>query len=140
MDNENYVLMCTKILNNPALYRPIRPEMIDMYNEDFYMLVDNAFHNNMISKQLWRFIRIPFPTIPTFYSLPKIHKNNLDAPGRLVVLGNGAITENLSKVIDEHFRPFVTSLPSYVHDIIHLLQIIEGTRVASNSTLVTIDV
>lgn len=106
-----------------------------MFNEDFYMLVDSALYNNVISKQLWDFVRTPFPKIATFYGLLKIHKNSVDPPGRPIVSGNGAITENFSKVVDEHLRPFVSSLPSYVRVTIHLLQLIDGIQVSTDSTL-----
>lgn len=92
--------MCMKILNNTDWYRPIKLETITLFNEEFYILVDRALNNNIISNQLWKFIPTSFPVIPTFYSLPKIHKNKMDPPGRPIVSGNESITENLSKVVD----------------------------------------
>lgn len=81
-----------------------------------------------------------FPKTATFYLLPKIHKNDVDPPGRPIISGNGAITENLSRVVDEHLRPFVLALSSYVCDTIHLLQITDCVHVSGGSILATIDV
>lgn len=61
MDNDKYVLMRTKILSNGDWYRPIRTAIIDTFNEKFYLLVDSAFYNNAILKQLWNFVHITFP-------------------------------------------------------------------------------
>lgn len=96
MSNDKYISMCIKILNNTDWYKPIKVETITRFNEEFYILVDRALNNNIITNQLWKFVRTPFPVIPTFYSLPKIHKNRTDPPGRPIVSGNGSITENLS--------------------------------------------
>lgn len=42
--------------------------------------------------------------------------------------------------MDEHLRPYVNSLPSYVKDTIHFLKILDGLYIPEHETLVTIDV
>lgn len=64
----------------------------------------------------------------------------LPSQGRSIISGNGVITENLSKFVDDHLRPFVTNLPSYIKDTIHLLQNLDGLCLPSGSLLVAIDV
>lgn len=116
------------------------PDIVKAFKERFYSFIDTAFENKVISKQTWDFICVPYPRIATFYALPKIHKNTKNPPGRPILSGNGAITENLSGLIDEHIRPFVLTIPSYVRDTIHLLQIIEGVQVSEQCILASIDV
>lgn len=125
IDNEHYVCMCKKILDHPDWYRPITPKLIDKFNKQFYNFVDTAFGNGIIMKNIRDYIRIEFPKIPTFDSLPKVHKNWKKLSGRPIISGNGALTEN-SHLIDEHLRPHLVSLPSYVKDTIHFLQILEN--------------
>lgn len=43
-------------------------------------------------------------------------------------------------MVDEHLRPLISALPSYVKDTIHLLQIIDGVQVTDRTILVSIDV
>lgn len=71
MSNIQNKAMCLKILKNKEWYRPIPRSLIERYNKEFYILVDNAYLNYLIKKQTWDFIRTPHPKIPTFYSLPK---------------------------------------------------------------------
>lgn len=140
MDNEKYSQMCMKILTNCDWYRPVGPDVGQAFNNKFYALVDEAFQNKVISKQTLDFIRTPHPRLATFYSLPKIHKHTSDPPGRPIISGSCAITENLSRLVDEHIRPFVLSISSYVRDTIHLLQIIEGMQIPGGCILASIDV
>lgn len=87
--------------------------MIDKFEKEFYSFIDNAYIDKVIDKQIWDFVQTPYPVIPTFYSLPKEHKNKIPSPGRPIVSGCGSLTENLSKFIDEQIRPFVSKLPSF---------------------------
>lgn len=61
-------------------------------------------------------------------------------PGRLILLGRGSITENLSKFVDLHLRPHVTNLPLYIRDTIYVLKNLEGIHLSSETLLVAIDV
>ena len=58
--------------------------------------------------------------------------------------GNGSITENLSKYVNHHIKPFVDKLPAYLEDTPHFLRILEEENeigpALKNEILVTIDV
>lgn len=126
LDNEKYIDMCNQILKNPNWYRRMPGNIVEKFNREFYDLIDNAFSNNMINKQLWNFVRNDFLRVPTFFTLPKVHKNEKKFPLDPLKLEWGAISENASKLIDECLKPFVTVLPSYVKDTSHFLQIIDN--------------
>lgn len=116
LDNEKYVNMYNKIFNNLEWYRRIAANYVKKYNDDFYLLIDTAYSNSIITNQLWEFIWNNFPRIPVFYELPKIHKDANNPPGRPIISGVGAISENASRLVDEFLKPFVRSLPSFVKD------------------------
>lgn len=139
LDNEQYITMCMNILNK-VWHAPVTKSKIDKFEQEFYQLVVIAFQNNLISKNVWEFIRIPFPRTPTFYALPTLHKSMLHPSGRPIISGNGSLTQNLSKFIDSHLRPHMFNVPSYIRDTIHLVQNIDGLQVPSNAVLVAIDV
>lgn len=82
-------------------YQKVSRSLIDKFEKEFYSLIDNAYTDKIIDKQIREFVRTPYPVIPTFYSLPKVHKYKIPPPGRPIVSGCGSITENLSKFIDE---------------------------------------
>lgn len=101
-----------KNLTQKNLSSTVGPDVVQAFNNTFYAFVDEAFQNKVISKQTLNFIRTPHPRLATFYSLPKIHKHTSHPPGRPIISGNGSIAENLSRLVDEHIRPLVLSIPS----------------------------
>ncbi|XP_077112938.1 uncharacterized protein LOC143768136 [Ranitomeya variabilis] len=48
-------------------------------------IIDKAFIQGIVSKKLVDNIRLNHPKLPTFYLIPKLHKNALDPPGRPIV-------------------------------------------------------
>lgn len=115
LDRDQYKNICLDILSNRIWYKPISFSLIDQYFVDFYSLVDQAFHDGIINKTIWQFIRNPNPIIPTFYTLPKIYK---DGPlrGRPIISGSNNITEGASTLIDRVLKPHVEALFSFVKD------------------------
>lgn len=116
--------MCDKILQSRTWYKKISRSIIEKYNEHFYSLVDEGFSNGAIDGGIWEYVWTKHPGIPTFYILPKVHKDTQTPLGRPIIPGIGRITENLSKFIE--LRPHVQNIPSYIKDTIHLLKNLEG--------------
>ncbi|XP_077137865.1 uncharacterized protein LOC143804003 [Ranitomeya variabilis] len=48
-------------------------------------IIDKAFTQGIVSKKLLDTVRRNQPKLPTFYLIPKLHKNALDPPGRPIV-------------------------------------------------------
>ncbi|KAM5151821.1 cytochrome P450 2W1-like [Mantella aurantiaca] len=140
MDVQQYLDMCYRILNNTEWYTMVSSNFVDVVYAKFYSLIDEAFDEGTIDQQLRNYIRTPYPTLPTFYALPKTHKNLTTPPGRPIVSGCGGITENLCQAVDLHLRPYVMSLPSFIQDTPHLLRTIHDLQVPPGSWLVAIDV
>ena len=69
---------------------------------------------------------------PTFYLLPKIHK--LNTPGRPIVSACSCPSENISEYLDSLLLPIVQSLPTYVKDATHVLNIFEQINAALSTT------
>lgn len=88
MDNQDYKSMCQKILKNKDWYRSIPVRFIDQYNKKFYTVVDQAYEEGIIPKDLYEFVRTKHPKV-AFYSLPKIHKDPSRPSRRLIVSRNG---------------------------------------------------
>lgn len=103
-------------------------------------MVVEAFNKDLVNKETMEFILIKHPILPTFYSLPKVHKNLQDPPGGPVISDIGSLTSNASLLIEEYLRPHVVSLPSYIKDTIELLKIMYSLQLLANEILVTIDV
>lgn len=74
------------------------------------------------------------------YTLLKVHKGLYNPPERPIISGNGCVFEAVHWVIDDHLRPHVINLTSYIKDTIHLLQSLENLEISSSALLTTIDI
>lgn len=125
--------MCHEILDNIAWNRPIPFERVDSF-VDFYNLIDGAYNDGVIPKSIWKFMGVKSPRIPTFYVLPKVHKQG-HLRGRPIVSGTGSLTENASQYIDRILRLHVESLFSYTRDTLSLLHFLEDLTVPPGAIL-----
>lgn len=109
MDSSHYRHICLDLLENQTWYQPIPIETIDHFMIEFYSLVDEAFHGGVINKTLWECIRTPHPRIPTFYTLPKVHKPG-NLKGRQIVSVKLPEPETASTLFNRTLKPHVESL------------------------------
>ncbi|OCT84789.1 hypothetical protein XELAEV_18022946mg [Xenopus laevis] len=78
---------------------------IKNYRDKLFTLVDQARLNVIIDQNTCDFLKVKHPRIPTFYTLPKVHKSIRDPPGRPIVSGCGSLTEPISEFIDLVLQP-----------------------------------
>ena len=88
--------------------------------------------------------------VGNFYTLPKIHKVDLNAnptpqiPGRPIVSNIRTPTENISRFLNDHLKSVPQTFPSYVKDTPDFLRKIdclnESNLIDNNALLVTLDV
>lgn len=140
MDVPFYEQMCLDILNNREWYRPISKTLIDHYISEYQQLIFGAHQKGIIDSNTWKFLSVTQPRTPTFYSLPKLHKSLDHPPGRPIVSGRQCLTESASALVDKYLAPHVVALPSYIKDTIHLLRILDGQTLPTNTWLVALDV
>ena len=82
---------------------------------------------------------ITTPRTSCIYFLPKIHKPN--NPGRPIVSACSCPTELISCYLDKIMAPIVRSLPSYIKDSQHLLQIVRDFNFLGEDKLIfTMDI
>lgn len=137
MDALSYRNMCWDILKNRLWYKPISVNVITRFNQQYNDLLQSALANGLITKEIFKGIQVPYSKVPTFYSLPKIHKHFTKPPGR-PVSSIGSKTERASRFVHEYLCPHVITLPSYVKDTPDLLKNLEGLTVPQACSLVTI--
>ncbi|CAH3119135.1 unnamed protein product, partial [Pocillopora meandrina] len=85
--------------------------------------------NNLIAKQelpaTAKNLIITTPRTSCIYFLPKIHKPN--NPGRPIVSACSCPTELISSYLDKVMAPIVKTLPSYIKDSQHALEIFRSS-------------
>ncbi|KAM9320090.1 general transcription factor II-I [Gastrophryne carolinensis] len=72
-------------------YEKLTHNPIKQYKLEFDSLLKKALDEGVITRTLYDFLEVEFPRTPTFYVLPKIHKNPEKPPGRPIVSGIGGL-------------------------------------------------
>lgn len=140
MDTSGYREMCLNILSNRDWCIFIPEESTQEFHNDYDRIVNSTYTNGIIDKEIFEALKVPYPRIPPFYSLPKTHKNMVKPSGHPIISGIGAKTEKGSSLVDAFLRPHVLELPSYIQDSMDLLRKRYNTVIPPDSILVFIDV
>lgn len=75
-------------------------------------------------KNEFQFLNRQQPLTPHFYHIPKIHKDQINPPGRPIIAGIDSLTSNLGCYIEHFLQELVVQLPSYVSDSGHMLELL----------------
>lgn len=75
-----------------------------------------------------KYLKIMYPRVPIFYSLPKVHKSLKDPPGQSKISGNGSLTKAASKYINKVLRPFVMTKSQRYNAFIDYVALCNITR------------
>ena len=99
--------------------------------------------NDLIAKQelpaTAKNLIITTPRTSCIYFLPKIHKPN--NPGRPIVSACSCPTELISSYLDKIMAPIVKTLPSYIKDSQHALEIFRDfSFLGQNKVILTMDI
>lgn len=138
--NLQYKQEIMKQLGNPIHYREINPteHNIETVNAAIRELLKK--YNQQIPQQTKELLIIENSRPANFYTLPKIHKNTVNPPGRPIMSANNHPTERISEYTDLLLQPYIKLIPSYIKDTNHLLEIIKDITLKPNQHLYTFDV
>lgn len=138
----DYVNECERQLTDDVFYEKLPGDPTRSFQNLIFDTLDEFVHTGDISKKEMQFLRVDNPVIPTFYTLPKIHKNLQKPPGRPIVAGIGSLTASMSTFVDHFIRPLAEAAPSFIKDTGHLLSVIDTVNPlpADEIILVTFDV
>ena len=91
----------------------------------------NSFWNKNYPQQPGHNLFITTPKTSTFYLKPKIRKPN--NPGRPIISACSCPTELISSFLDKKMAPFIKSLPTYIKDTNHALNILKQFSFPGNN-------
>ena len=109
MNTTDYISGADRQLNNPYHYERLLEDPTQIFNTHINNLINQAWRLNIIDESTYNNLQTKNPRIPTFYLLPKIHKN--DNPGRPIVNGIGSVTEKISAYVDTILMSWGLSYP-----------------------------
>ena len=156
-DRKDYVEGLEKILTEKAQFVGettenkdfYQPALIEHLNEGLILIqeqVEKGLNNGWISKDEAKAMAPTEAKPGRLYGLAKVHKKVKEGeipPFRPIVSGSGSLTENISKFVDFHGKPLLSSLPSYIEDTPDLLRSLEDLKTEEfpeEAIPVTIDV
>ncbi|KAM4043753.1 uncharacterized protein ACNLHF_014024 [Anomaloglossus baeobatrachus] len=127
-------------LNNKTTYSRLSHNPIPEFNLELQEILDRACIRGTIPKKVMDGLFVKHPRTPTFYLLPKVHKDATNPPGRPIVSGIGGICDPICKFVDFYLKPLVQDLPSYIRDTTDALAKMEGLHIEPDMWLVAADV
>jgi hypothetical protein len=129
LDKTDYMSESYRQLNNRKYYVPLIWNPIEMVADLVLTLLFKLLNLHAITKRNFEYLKpsIPIRT-PVFYYLPKIHKETINGihPGRPIISAYNSPVVGISELTDSILNPLVQSLPSYIRDTSHLLNIIQN--------------
>ncbi|PIO37882.1 hypothetical protein AB205_0152490 [Aquarana catesbeiana] len=118
----DYIIEAERLLSDHTTYTKLSKDPTNEFTSEAELLISTALGDNIISKTESLFFRKQFYSIPYFYHLPKIHKNQHNPPGRPTVASMDSITSGFSLYVDRYLQPLVHQLQSYIRDGTHLME------------------
>ncbi|KAL2087323.1 hypothetical protein ACEWY4_018382 [Coilia grayii] len=135
-----YIREIERQVADEDVYIPLQSDPTFKYSSEIKAALKQALREQQISDMEFKFLFQMNPIRPVLYTLPKIHKNLLNPPGRPIVSGIGSLTEPLSQFVDAHIKDLVYTLPSYLRDTMDFLKKLSDCHVDSDDLLCTMDV
>jgi peptide-methionine (R)-S-oxide reductase len=137
---QQYTQEAMRQLNNKNHYKKLDENIIPQIQRRIKSAVEKHVTTGAIPPKSANLIHVNNPCPAKFYMLPKVHKSISNPPGRPIMAGNGNPTERLSEYIDEHIKQHISTIPSYIKDTNHFLEICRNTTLPPNARIVTFDV
>ena len=137
----DYIRESEKLLSVKDHYRIDNSCQTSHHNEIITNELESMLLHEEITETTFDYLANPSPRTPLLYTQPKIHKNVLPPPCRPIVSGNDSASERISKFVDWFLKPIVPTIPSYIKDTTHFIQLVESLGdIPDTSFLVTLDV
>ncbi|XP_041417033.1 uncharacterized protein LOC121393210 [Xenopus laevis] len=103
--------------------------------------VKYAVDDGIINDIQAQFLINRHPITPVLYTLPKVHKNPTNPPGRPIVAGTDSVLQPLAVFLDTFLQPLAQAGQSYLRDTTHLLNKLREIQMPDNNfILATLDV
>ena len=135
-----YISKIEEHLSDPTTYKELNSDPTQAIRNDVLSPMDYLHMTHRIDDETKHNLTPPKPArTPLFYDFPKVHKPNI--PLRPIVSACHRPTDQLSNYITHFIQPLVETLPSYIRDSKHCLQVLESLPpLPENAILVTADV
>uniref|UniRef100_A0A8C5QWP4 Reverse transcriptase domain-containing protein n=1 Tax=Leptobrachium leishanense TaxID=445787 RepID=A0A8C5QWP4_9ANUR len=140
LSTERYEEESLKILNDPETYIKLRKDPTEDIVAKFHQYLDEGEMVGILNDKEHKYLKILHPQRPTFYHLPKVHKDPVNPPGRPIISGIDSISSRVSEYIDKILQPIVLKTKYHLKDTLSAIQELEKISWQEDYILVTCDV
>ncbi|CAJ0954911.1 unnamed protein product [Ranitomeya imitator] len=82
MDKNKYVAEITRQLSDDSIYQPLDRDPLPGIRQKIETILHHYTVRGVVDQKTCEFLQNPNPITPVFYTLPKVHKNLENPPGR----------------------------------------------------------
>ncbi|XP_053546886.1 uncharacterized protein LOC128638774 [Bombina bombina] len=141
MDLQQYRSELLGQITDQKTYRILQTDPTNQLKRYIDEKLDRWCEMGSITIQEQKFLKRDYPIAPTIYTLPKIHKDPNNPPGRPIVSARGSLLQPLAEFLDFHLQPMVKRMKSYTQDSNAFIRsIIQLNDIQPTDLLVTMDV
>ncbi|CAJ0929680.1 unnamed protein product [Ranitomeya imitator] len=141
MDKIQYIKEIHRQFNDTSVYDRLSRDPTSEIRGKIDTVISKYSDLGIIDTKTSEFLRKSNPITPVFYTLPKIHKDLSNPPGRPIVASTDSILSPLSIYLEKILTPITQTSPSFILDTGEFLKCIkELGRVSVDTILVTLDV
>ncbi|CAJ0927891.1 unnamed protein product [Ranitomeya imitator] len=141
MDKNKYVAEITRQLGDDSIYQPLDRDPLPGIRQKIETILHRYMDRGVVDQKTSEFLQNSNPITPVFYTLPKVHKNLENPPGRPIVASTDSILSPLARYIERILTPLIQRSKSFLLDTGSFLHLIKETRsIPVDAYLVTFDV
>ncbi|XP_076067663.1 uncharacterized protein LOC143040454 [Oratosquilla oratoria] len=138
MDNEDYDQKALALLQDTQTYTIVPQDPTKKLQAKVERELKELRENRIINDDEWKKMRPGDSTIPKFYGLPKVHKENI--PLRPIVAFRNSPTYHLASYLAKLLRPLVTDSPHMLQNSADFIERIKGLNLRRGDVMVSFDV
>ncbi|CAJ0951440.1 unnamed protein product [Ranitomeya imitator] len=141
MDKSLYILEIMRQLSDTSIYLPLQKDPTSDIRHQIDTILKKYTSKGVIDSETCEFLQNKNPIIPVFYTLPKVHKNLRNIPGRPIVTSTNSILSPLAIFLEKVLTPIIQKTDSFILDTGAFFSVIQGIHtIPLDSILVTLDV
>lgn len=114
-----------KLLEDRDTYALLPSNPIFKCRKALEQVIHLGLKKNILNKKEAKYLIPESCRTPVLYSMPKIHKDNMNPPPRPIVNGIDSLTARIGQYLDNYLQPVVKQTTAYLRDTKQVLQLIE---------------
>ena len=138
LDTASYHSKVSELLRDDKTYEPLKKDPTTGYKQRIVQALKPLKEQKVIDSQLYHKLYPTSETPPTFYGLPKIHKEGV--PLRPITSSIGSVTYPLAKYLTGIIGPLVGKTPHHIKNVKDFVTKAKAVNVGPDETIVSYDV